>query len=61
MGSSDNVAGVDTAERNTVNFERASDEENTLAEVLQEDDALAAETTSEKDKDSAGSEGFSGR
>jgi hypothetical protein len=32
-----------------------------LAEVLQEDDALAAETTSEEDEDGTGLEGFSGR
>lgn len=58
--SSDNVAGVDAAEGNTVNFEGACDEEDALAEVLQEDDALAAETTSEEDEDGAGSERFSG-
>jgi hypothetical protein len=61
VGSSDNVAGVDAAERNTVDFERTSNEENTLAEVLQEDDTLAAETTSEENKDGTGGEGFSGR
>jgi hypothetical protein len=61
VGSSDNVAGVDAAEGNTVDFERTSNEENTLAEVLQEDDTLATETTSEENKDGTGGEGFSGR
>ena len=53
----DNVAGVDSAKRNTVNLEWASNEENTLGECLQEDDTLSTETTSEENEDSAGSEG----
>jgi hypothetical protein len=57
LGCSDNVAGVNAAERNTVDFERTSNEEDTLAEVLQEYDALAAESTSKQDEDGAGSEG----
>lgn len=59
LGSSDNVAGIDAAEGNTVDFERAGDEENALTEVLQEDDALSAETTSEEDEDGTGGEGCS--
>jgi hypothetical protein len=56
LGCSDNVAGVNTAEGNTVDFEGTGNEENTLAEVLQENDALAAEATSEEDEDGAGGE-----
>lgn len=55
LGSSDNIAGVDSAKRNTVDFEWTSDEENTLGDVLQEDDTLTTETTSEEDKDGTGS------
>jgi hypothetical protein len=60
LGGGDNVAGVDAAERNTVDFEGAGNEENTLLEVLQQDDALATETTSEEDENGAGGEGWSG-
>jgi hypothetical protein len=60
LRSSDNVAGVDTAEGNAVDFKGASDKENTLAEILQEDDALATEATSEEDENGTGSEGRSG-
>lgn len=60
LGCSDNVTGVDAAEGNTVDLERAGNEENTLAEVLQEDDALAAEATSEEDEDGTGSKRSSG-
>jgi len=56
LGSGDNVTSVDSAEGNTVDLERTSNEENTLWEVLQEDDALATETTSEENEDSTGSE-----
>ena len=60
MGCGDNVAGVDAAEGDTVDLEGTGDEEDTLAEVLQKDDALAAEATSEEDEDGTGSEGGSG-
>lgn len=53
---SDNVAGVDAAEGNTVDLERAGDEEDALAKVLQEDDALATEAASEEDEDGTGLE-----
>jgi hypothetical protein len=56
LGSGDNVASVDSAEGNTVDLEWTSNEENALWEVLQEDDALATEATSEEDEDSTGSE-----
>ena len=52
----DNVAGVDASEGNTVDLEGAGDEENTLGEVLEEDDTLAAETAGEEDQDGAGLE-----
>jgi len=52
-GSND-VAGVDTSERNTVDLEWTSDEEDTLRQVLEEDDTLAAETTSEENEDGTG-------
>lgn len=51
MGGGDNIAGVDSSERDTVDLERTGNEENTLVEVVQEDDTLATESTSEKDKD----------
>ena len=53
----DHVAGVDTAERHTVDLEGTSDKENTLGKDLEENDALAAETTGQEDQDSAGLEG----
>lgn len=52
----DNVAGVDTAEGNTVDLEGAGDEEDTLVEVLEENDTLATEAASEEDQDGTGLE-----
>ena len=49
----DNIAGIDTAERDTVDLEWSSDKENTLFEGLQENNALATETTSEEDENGA--------
>jgi hypothetical protein len=51
-----NVSGVDPSEGNAVDFERTGDEENTLLEVLEEDDTLAAEATSKENDDGAGCE-----
>lgn len=45
----DDVAVVDTAERNAIDLERAGDEENALVEVVEENDALAPEAASEED------------
>merc|ERR1712225_117399 len=56
LGSGDNVAGVDSAEGDTVNLEWASDEENTLVGGVQEDDTLATETASEEDENGTGGE-----
>lgn len=54
----DNVAGVDSAERNTVDLEWTSNEEDTLGKALQENDTLATETASKENKDGTGSKGF---
>jgi hypothetical protein len=59
-GGSDDISGVYPSQRNAVNFEGTGDEENTLGEVLEENDALAAETTSEEDNDGTGLEGSPG-
>lgn len=56
LGGGDHVAGVDAADGDTVDLEGAGDEENTLVEVLEENDALATETTSEEDQDGTGLE-----
>lgn len=58
LGCGDDVSGVDPAQRHTVDLEGAGDEEDTLVEVLQEDDALATEAASEEDQDGAGLEGL---
>lgn len=58
LGGGDNVASVDTAEGNAVDLEGAGDEENTLVEVLEEDDTLATEAASEEDQDGTGLEGL---
>lgn len=57
VGGGDNVAGVDAADWDTVDLEWAGDEENTLVEVVQEDDTLAAETASEEDENGSWDEG----
>jgi hypothetical protein len=58
LGCGDHVAGIDSSERDAVDLERASDEEDTLGKVLQEDDALAAEATSEQDEHGTGSQAW---
>lgn len=60
VGSGDDVSRIDSSQRDTVDLEGASNEEDTLVESLQENDALASESTSEKDEDGAGLKGFSG-
>ena len=59
-GGSDDIAGVYAAQRNAVNLEGTGDEENTLGKVLEDNDTLATETTSEKDDDGTGLEGSTG-
>lgn len=56
----DDISGVDSSQGNTVDLEGAGDEENTLVEGLEEDDALAAEATGEEDQDGAGLERLPG-
>lgn len=58
LGSGDDVSGVDPSEGNTVDLEGAGNEEDTLVEGLQEDNALATETASEQDQDGAGLQGL---
>lgn len=56
LGGGDHVARVHPSERDAVDLEGAGDEENTLVEVLEEDDTLATEATSEEDQDGTGLE-----
>ena len=57
-GGGNHEALVDAAEANTVDLVRASDEEKTRLELLQEHDALSAEATSENDENGASSDGL---
>ncbi len=59
-GGSNDIAGVYSSQRNAVDFERTGDEEDTLGKVLEENDTLATETTSEEDDDGTGLEGGTG-
>lgn len=54
----DHVAGIHPSEGNTIDLEGASDEEDTLVEVLEEDDTLATETAGEEDQNGARLEAF---
>ena len=56
----DDIASVDAAERDTVDLERAGDEEDALVEDFEEHDTLAAETAGEEDEHLAGGEGLAG-
>ena len=56
----DDIAGVDSAEWDAVDFEGAGYEQYALVEDLDEDDAFAAESAGEEDEDFAGCEGCSG-
>lgn len=53
---SDHIASIHPSEGDTVDLKGASNEENTLGEVLEKDNSLAAETTSKKDQDGTGLE-----
>lgn len=59
-GRRDDVSSVHSSKGNAIHFERACDEEDALRKVFEEDDALAAETASEEDKDGAGFEAGAG-
>lgn len=50
------VAVVYAAQRDTVGFEGAGDEEDALLELAQENDALATEAAREEDQDGSGGE-----
>lgn len=58
LAGGDHVAGVNSSERNAIDLEGTGDEKDTLAEVLEEDNTLAAETSSEEDQNSTGLETF---
>lgn len=56
-GSND-VSSVDSADWNTIDLERTGNEEDTLVEVLQQNDALSTVSTSEDDKNGTRLEGW---
>ena len=58
LAGGDHVAGVNSSEGNAIDLEGTGDKENTLVEVLEEDDTLATESTSEEDQNSTGLEAF---
>jgi len=58
LGGGDDVSGVDSSQRNTVDLEGTGDEEDTLVEGLEEDDTLAAEAAGEEDQNGTGLEGL---
>lgn len=58
LGCGDDVSGVDPSQGNTVDLEGAGNEEDTLVEGLEEDDALATEATSQQDQNGTGLEGL---
>ena len=60
VGGGDDVSGVDPAQGHAVDLEGAGDEEDTLVEGLEEDDALAAEAAGEQDQDGTGLKGLPG-
>ena len=47
------ISGVDSPQWHAVDLEGACDEEDTLGEVLEEDDSLAAESASQENEDGA--------
>lgn len=53
-GSSNDVGLVDPTHGDAVDLERAGDEQEAALELLEEDDALAAEATGEEDEHRAG-------
>lgn len=56
QGCGDDVSRVDAAEGDAVDLEGPGDEQDTLVEVLEEDDTLAAEAAGEQNQDGAGLE-----
>lgn len=51
---SDDVSGIDSSQWDAIDLERAGNQENTLGQVLKEDDTLAAETASKENKNATG-------
>jgi hypothetical protein len=60
LGCGNNVAGINSSEGNTIDLERAGNEKNALREMVQEDDTLSTETTSEKNENGTRSESRAG-
>lgn len=54
--SRNDISCVYPSQRNAVDFEGTGNEEDTLRQMLEEDDSLAAEATSEEDNDGTGLE-----
>jgi hypothetical protein len=54
--SCNDISCVYPSQRDAVDFEGTGDEKDTLGQVLEENDTLAAETTSEEDNDGTGLE-----
>lgn len=55
---SDDISGIDSADRDTVDFEGASNKENTLGEGLQQNNTLSTKSTSEDNEDGTRLEGW---
>jgi hypothetical protein len=55
-GGGNDISGVYSSKGNTVDFEGTGNKEDTLGEVLEDNDALAAEATSKEDDDGTGLE-----
>ncbi len=60
MRCGNNIAGIDSSERNAVDLERTGDKENTLLKRLEKNDTLATESASEEDEDRTGGKSCSG-
>ena len=58
-GGGNNVCLTDSTERNTVDPERSADEEQSALQLLEEDNPLTPESSSQKDQDSSGGDGSS--
>lgn len=56
LAGGDHIAGVHPTERDTVDLEGTGNEENTLVEVLEEDDTLATEAAGEENQNGTGLE-----
>jgi len=55
----DNVSLTDSSERNSVEPERSADEQKSAVQLLQEDNPLAPESSSQQDQDGTGGDGSS--